>query len=320
MADTDPLYSLRFNYRDNASNVNALCCILINIAASAIESFEAIASNSASMMSFPVSGTFRDFYDKIQAAKYKSEYAPSITQSLSEALKSSFASQSYREELIHYLDSSDNDKIQYLIKQVLVQSLGNSESNIQISFDKITRQDLDKTTMGDEIAGQTAQGDSPMPGIPPGSMIVNYKFVLSPVSGTKVTELREGMRIIVKITAGEANSNNAINLLNLKEDGGVIKNIPAAIVSIKHGMKSSEAIIKITDGIFGKYTEEEPAIKVKMAGLETLASVTSGKEPDKKNAPPAPVPSAKDENPFLIPILAILGILGVVGAIIVFVL
>lgn len=322
MADTDSLYSLRFNFRDNASNLNAVACILINIAAGSIESFEAVASNSSSITGIQMNGTFRDFYNKIQASKYKSEYAPSITQILSESLKSAFASQSYREELIHYLDSGDMDKIKYQLKQILIQSLGNSESDIQITFDKITRKDLEKTNLSDPFAIGSAESGSQTQGVPAGSMIINYKFVLSPVSGTKVSELKEGNRIMVKITPGDANSNNAINLLNLKEEGGLIKNVPATIVSIKHSTNSSEAVIKITDGIFGKYTEEETSIKVKMAGIETLASVTAGKSPEvKNNSSTASAPrSAKDENPLLIPILAILGILGIVGAIIIFVL
>ncbi|MCE9501310.1 MAG: hypothetical protein K8R21_12555, partial [Leptospira sp.] len=208
------------------------------------------------------------------------------------------------------------------LKQILIQSLGNSESDIQITFDKITRKDLEKTNLSDPFAIGSAESGSQTQGVPAGSMIINYKFVLSPVSGTKVSELKEGNRIMVKITPGDANSNNAINLLNLKEEGGLIKNVPATIVSIKHSTNSSEAVIKITDGIFGKYTEEETSIKVKMAGIETLASVTAGKSPEvKNNSSTASAPrSAKDENPLLIPILAILGILGIVGAIIIFVL
>lgn len=81
---------------------------------------------------------------------------------------------------------------------------------------------------------------------------------------------------MVKFNPDDDVASNVINLLSLKDDGGIIRP-PATVIDIKKSPKEVDTIIKVTDGVFGRYKEVETTVKVKMAGFETLATTVKRK-------------------------------------------
>ncbi|HNK94512.1 MAG TPA: hypothetical protein PKK42_15870, partial [Leptospiraceae bacterium] len=81
----------------------------------------------------------------------------------------------------------------------------------------------------------------------------------------------------IKFTPDNEVSNNVINLLSLKEEGGGIRPVPATVIDIKKSPAEVDAVVKVTDGVFGRYSEKETTVKVKLAGFETLATTIKKK-------------------------------------------
>ena len=83
--------------------------------------------------------------------------------------------------------------------------------------------ELDASSVKEEFLEKSKEKEFAEGLIPAGSLIANFTYVLSPVTGTRVDELRIGDRIMVKFAPDNEVSNNVINLLSLKDDGGIIR-------------------------------------------------------------------------------------------------
>jgi hypothetical protein len=155
--------------------------------------------------------------------------------------------------------------------------LGKGDYLINTIFHSIEREELDASSAREDVSEKPKEKEFDEGLIPPGSLVAKFTYVLSPVTGTRVDELRIGDRIMVKFSPEDEVSNNVINLLSLKDDGGLIRPVPATVVDIKKNPKEVDTIIKVTDGVFGRYAEKETTVKVKMAGFETLATTIKKK-------------------------------------------
>ncbi|MCC6274606.1 MAG: hypothetical protein IT569_01990 [Leptospiraceae bacterium] len=316
MGDSDNVYSIRFIAKDESSGYFCIFCGIFDSLNGKFDLYETLVSSQVTFSKVSPQATYKDYSNAIQSTKYKGEFSQNYTSSLTEGYRFTFLSENFIEELRHYLEHKDNERLTYLFQQPLIQILGSgAKLEINLLYDLISRQDIEKASQ----AENSTENPSDLAGsiIPQGSMVVNFKFALSPVSGIKVSDLKEGSRVMVKVVPGDTNSNNAINLLKLKDEGGNVKIIPASIVFINHTSKGAETVIKVTDSIFGKYIEEEPSIKVKLAGNETLASVTSPQIETRRPVVNHPKPESNESSSLPITLLVALGLLGIVGAFIV---
>ncbi|MCB1193516.1 MAG: hypothetical protein H7A23_00360 [Leptospiraceae bacterium] len=281
------IYFIKLIYEASDLNAYILFCTIINKQTGAIEGFDTVVSKIPEIHDNPERYTYRDFINKIQKLKITGNYAQSSTIIFSESLKTSFSNESFMVELLHYLEHNEHENIATLLSQNIARALGKAETqDIQVRVELVDREELDKTTddldfsddtqdMPDDIPSGKGKNKKPEDIIPEGAMEIKFNFVLSPVTGTRIDELKVGDKVMVKILPEDSTSRNVINLLLLKEDSGIIKHIPATIANIVTSESGEiQIIVKITDGIYGKYLEtEESTIKVKMAGPESLATI-----------------------------------------------
>lgn len=275
------LYFLKFVARDSIQRTHVIFCCLANKAKNTIEKFEVLVSYSPDIINIGNDFTYKDIVTKIQKFMLEGNYVQNATLSLTNTFKTAFTAESYLMEYIYYLEYENSEKLNELIKQNLVKILGKNDMFINVIHNSVTREDLEKSSHDIEApVGDTLESvqnaDSGI--IPAGSMVTNFTFLLSPVNGTKVDELKVGDKVLIKLTADNDISSNIINLLSLKEESGIIKPAPATIVDLKKHSGEIATIVKITDGIFAKYTELEIDVKVKLAGNETLSAKSRNAE------------------------------------------
>ena len=208
---------------------------------------------------------------------FEGNHVQSATLTLVNSFKNSFSSESYLVEMLYYLEYENSEKLNELLKQNLSKVLGKGDYLINTIFHSIEREELDGTAVKEDLTEKPKEKEYEDGLIPPGSLISKFTYVLSPVTGTRVDELRIGDRIMVKFATDDEISNNVINLLSLKDEAGIIRPVPATIIDIKKNPKEVDTIVKITDGIFGRYKEAETTVKVKLAGFETLATTIKKK-------------------------------------------
>ncbi|MEM7183433.1 MAG: hypothetical protein AAF518_21170 [Spirochaetota bacterium] len=299
----ETLYFINLLSHDNDSRAHVLFCALLNKTTQKVEGFDAVVCLSSDNTETPEYASFKDVIGRIQKLKFEAEIARSSTTLLVDSLKKSFASESYMIELMHYLEHGDTEKIKSLFKDKLAEAIGGiSHPTIKIIHKEVSREESEKPGVhpsenkeensGEEDKPVTPDMHAPItPGdgedyhFPEGATVARFDFVLSPVSGKRIDELQAGEKIMVKIKRDDSGSRNVINLLMLEdEETKSIRAIPAEIEHISQSALGYQINVKITDGIYASNLEDEPTVKAKLAGSETLASVLKGDATKKTEA------------------------------------
>ncbi len=271
------LYFIKFVARDSIQRTFVVFAAVANKQKNTIERFDTLVSHSTELININSDYTYKDVVNRIQKFMFEGNHVQSATLTLVNSFKNSFNSESYLVEMMYYLEYENSEKLNELLKQNLSKVLGKGDYLINTIFHPIEREELDASSVKEEIPEKGKEKEFADGLIPPGSLVANFTYVLSPVTGTRVDELRIGDRIMVKFAPDTEVSNNVINLLSLKDDGGVIRPVPATVIEIKKSPTEVDAIVKITDGVFGRYSEKETTVKVKLAGFETLATTIKRK-------------------------------------------
>lgn len=271
------LYFIKFVARDSIQRTFVVFAGVANKQKNIIEKFETLVSHAPELININSDYTYKDVVNRIQKFMFEGNHVQSATLTLVNSFKNSFSSESYLVEMMYYLEYENSEKLNELIKQNLSKVLGKGDYLINTIFHSIEREELDATAVKEDLNEKPKEKEIEDGLIPPGSLVSKFTYVLSPVTGTRVDELRIGDRVMVKFAPEDEASNNVINLLSLKDDSGLIRPVPATIIEIKKNPKEVDAIVKITDGVFGRYKEVETTVKVKMAGFETLATTIKKK-------------------------------------------
>lgn len=271
------LFFIKFVARDSIQRTFVVFAGIANKQKNIIERFETLVSHSNELININSDYTYKDVVNRIQKFMFEGNHVQSATLTLINSFKNSFSSEGYLVEMMYYLEYDNTEKLNELIKQNLSKVLGKGDYLINTIFHPIEREEIDTSAIKEEFIDKSKEKDFVESLIPQGSLVANFTYVLSPVTGTRVDELRIGDRIMIKFTPDNDVSNNVINLLSLKEEGGVIRPVPATVIEIKKSPAEIDAIVKVTDGIFGRYSEKETTVKVKLAGFETLATTIKKK-------------------------------------------
>jgi hypothetical protein len=270
------LYFLKFVASDSLQRTFVLFGAVFNKQKNAVEKFETLVSYSPDLTKINNDYTLRDLTSRIQKFMLEGNYVQNATLSLINTFKNSFSLETYVMELIYYVEFENHDKLVELLKQNLVKILGKSDVSINVKFDAVEKEDLEKSSYANEnVVEKPVEPVLSLEDIiPEGAIVAPFTFVLSPVHGVKVDDLKNGDKVLIKFSPEDESANNIINLLSLKDDSGIIRPAPATIVDIRKQPNQIDTIVKLTDGIFAKYTELETSIKVKLATNEPISSTS----------------------------------------------
>ncbi|TGN02726.1 hypothetical protein [Leptospira dzoumogneensis] len=331
---SEQVYSLLFQSRDGASSLYILFGGIVDPVSSRIDRFEVVAVGNSELINIPLSGTtFKDVTNVCQKIKYEGKQLKNLTNKLQELFSNSGRSDDFMEQLIHYINKREDDKIKYLVNQIQNQAMGNSKPDISLWYSLIDRDKIDEAGSGksafetldsEESQEDSAPEETPVipigvptgidASIPPTAARVQFKFILSPVSGIPVNQLKPGDQIVVQLTGSDPTTMGIIDSMKLKTEDGSIKPIPATVVATENKGVENETIVKIGNDVFGKIYEEENSIKVRLYTGEKPVSKSSG-----SNTSTASSASLEaGESSLLLTVLIALGVVGI-GMIAIFV-
>lgn len=268
---------------DQIANAYILFCALCNPQEHKIISFDLLVSWNVDLVQMPDFATYKDIINKINKTKVFGSFSQTSTNSLRVAFSEKIKQENYLIELLHYVQHNDTEKAQSLLSEVLQVSLGITEPEIHVHIFSVVEEEIEVISIEESTSSDSGESSPEkqvqikikIPEVPitAGAIIGKFQFVLSPVSGKRMDELKAGDRIMVKLSTFDTPSRNIINLLTLRDRNGDIKNVPATLTFAELTDNGLEFVAKITDGIFVKYIEQEEAsIKVKLAGDETLST------------------------------------------------
>ncbi|MBN2079214.1 MAG: hypothetical protein JW838_09625 [Spirochaetes bacterium] len=122
------------------------------------------------------------------------------------------------------------------------------------------------------------------------SVILPVKPIVAPVKGKPIYELRVGDRLMVYILPQSDRANYFIDLLNLRDEREIIPT-PAEVIDIKSGTgknNPTDILTMIAKGIYGKFTETEKQVKLKLHNPAEDGSPSGRKKTGTDGAPAVP--------------------------------
>ncbi|PJZ58507.1 hypothetical protein [Leptospira barantonii] len=326
---SNQVYSFQFISRDTASSIHILFTSVIDIQQAKMDKIEVIAvGQSENIGSIQLSvSTHKDVANVCQKLKYEGKQLKNLTNKLMELFQSNGKSDDFMEQLIHYFKSKDDNKISYILNQVINEATGNSKPDIQIFYMIVDRARLDETNQGSPLEDSSSEeSDSDLPTfepppietsrpiesteqfIPAGSRVIPMKYVLSPVSGIQVNALKPGDKIMIQLLKSDTSSQSIIEAMKLETPEGQIRPVPGTVVSSKNNGVENETVVQIGSDIFGKIYEEENSIKVRPYTGEKPIATTGGKSSSKSSSQGS---GSSEDSGLLITILIALGVLGI---------
>ncbi|MCG6169517.1 hypothetical protein [Leptospira sanjuanensis] len=327
---SNQVYSFQFISRDPSSSIHILFTSVIDIQQAKMDKIEVVAvgqSENIGSVQLSVS-THKDVVNVCQKLKYEGKQLKNLTNKLLELFQANGKSDDFMEQLMHYFKSKDNDKISYILNQVINQAAGNSKPDIQIFYVIVDRSKLEEenqsTGFEDSSIEETDEDlpsletsspaeisrpvETPEQFIPPGSRVIPMKYVLSPVSGIQINTLKPGDKIMIQLLKSDTSSQSIIEAMKLETPEGQIRPVPGTVVSSKNNGVENETVVQIGSDIFGKIYEEENSIKVRPYTGEKPIAATSGKSSSSKGSSQS---SSSEDSGLLITILIALGVLGI---------
>jgi hypothetical protein len=290
MGQNDQLFCIRFTSSNDDSKIYNLGVILLDFKSGRLFNLEVLSTSQSSILISSIDLPPKGISSKIQKTIYEGKHLKVITKTLTDQLKSSIGNEGFREEILHYCETSDNEKVKYLLENVISKAAGVSNHLIDLTLDTITIAEYEKPANSEDSNTSDSQPGSNDPDltnaitdIPPGSRMVQSKLQLSPVSGVPVSSLSFGSKIVVRLNPSDATTNEVIQTMNLKEEDGNIKPLVAQIHKITHDGMESEIIIKISENIFSKLLEEVNTVKVKTSLAETKSASKKSMNDIEKN-------------------------------------
>ncbi|HMV77415.1 MAG TPA: hypothetical protein PL048_05835 [Leptospiraceae bacterium] len=261
---------IKFASRDQISKTSVLLCMALETGKKKLERIDAVVSPSHETTAIDAGDTYRDCTNRIQNIILSGHSSQSSSISLINHIKNQFTQESFTFELNHYLEHGDGDKLKNLMERTIQRVFGSrSEQESALFLSENTQEEMDALSPPPSTDLPKAENDAreyEIPSVvPPGSKIVKFQFIVAPVTGTEVSELRLGDRILIKIQEGP-DSNDILSELQLKDQSGIIIPCPGIIIDLVHNEDdSTSVVVKLGEGIYGQYIEAERNIRVKMA-------------------------------------------------------
>ncbi|PJZ61157.1 hypothetical protein [Leptospira adleri] len=328
---SNQVYSFQFISRDSASSIHILFTGVIDIQNAKIDKLEVVAvgqSDNIASVQLSVS-THKDVVNLCQKLKYEGKQLKNLTNKLNELFQTNGKSDDFMEQLIHYFKGKDNEKISYLLNQIINQAAGNSKPEIQIFYmivDRARLEDENQSSSGADSSVENSEStNEDLPSldsspsiefgkptetveqyIPSGARVIPMKFVLSPVSGVQINTLKPGDKVMIQLLKADTSSQVIIESMKLETPEGQIRPVPGTIITSKNNGVENETVVQIGADIFGKIYEEENSIKVKPYTGER--TISAGKQPSKTTSQSS---QTSEDSGLLITILVALGVLGI---------
>lgn len=325
---SNQVYTFQFISKDTSLSVHILFTSVIDIQQAKIEKLEVVAvGKSENIESVQLSvSTHKDIVKVCQKLKYEGKQLKNLTNRLVELFQTNGKSDDFMEQLIHYFNGKDNDKIKYILNQVINQAAGNSKPDIQFFYTIIDRSRLNEENQKDifedssleekneDTSSEPTSFEIKKPAetleqfIPSGARVIPMKYVLSPVSGIQISTLKPGDKIMIQLLKSDSSSQSIIETMKLETPEGQIRPLPGTVVASKNNGVENETVIQIGSDIFGKIYEEENSIKVRpYSGEKPILIGEKSSSPKNKTK----ISETQEDSGLMITILIALGILGI---------
>lgn len=212
-------------------------------------------------------------WDELEDVIIKQKWSGSYNTNLTGALQAQFEKLNedtfIRSQLFDAVNEYDFSGAETVLYDVLNRILQDKSLKIEIGIQEVSNEEIqqvikrrdneNKVKYNKNISNKNSFN------VEKGAVLVEVSPILSPVKGKPLYDIRIGDKIMTKIEPKNDQANYFIDYYKLRTETR-IKPIPGEVVDIKADSKDApvEIILKIDQGFYGKCTEEERQVKLRL--------------------------------------------------------
>jgi hypothetical protein len=260
----------------NTSSYGLFIVFLDNITKN-VERYDVISSHFSTLFENNIGMPWNELDEIITKLKWKGEYATSLTHDIQASIEDLFQPGTGRtQDIWANIKKAQVGKVVTIFEEVLGRPTGDKNIKCEVAIETVTKSEIEdvKRARREREGKDTIGGTSGAPavnqqeqanreaGIEENAVILEVSLVLSPVSGVAIADLKDGDKIMVKISEQSSRGQYFIDLLNATKDNEIIP-IPATVVRTNKEAKIYIVLANIGPGVYGKSLDEDN-VKVKM--------------------------------------------------------
>lgn len=258
----------------NTSSYGLLIVFLDNISKN-VEKYDIISSHFSTLFENNIGMPWNELDEIITKLKWKGEYATSLTHDIQASIEDLFQPGTGRtQDIWANIKKAQIGKVVTIFEEVLGRPTGDKNIKCELAIETVTKSEIEdvrrsrreregKDVIGTGMSntGQQEQANRDA-GIEENAVVLEVSLILSPVSGVAIADLKDGDKIMVKISEQSSRGQYFIDLLNATKDNEIIP-IPATVVKTNKEGKIYTVLANIGPGVYGKSLDEDN-VKVKM--------------------------------------------------------
>jgi len=262
--------ALKARFKATKSNAFGFLLVFMDNELHSPESIVTLVSHYGSMYEIDPKQTWSAIEDRMNELRLKGEFAASISRDAQNAIEALLGGM--RPDEISALTGIETiAKTEHLLSATLAKPLADKNVTIEVAIEDVTeaqrvavKQEREKRSQ-DKAAAEAPEAPAPedkLFNVEEGAVILSVNFVLSPVSGIPIFELKIGDKIMIKIDPASKRGAYFIDLLGAKRDNDILP-IPATVTEMHIGKANENMVlVKIGEGVYGRISEAEK-VKIK---------------------------------------------------------
>ncbi len=258
---------LKSRFKSNSMSLYGILLMIFNRSQD-LDSFNTVVSTYSTIYETEPHIGWEKFEEAIMELKWKGNFNNSMTASLMNQISTIGRDVNMKNQLYDYLNNYDYDNVETFMFDAINRIIHDKNLILEVGIQEVTPEEF-----RDVKEKRSKSPDEPREApVEDGSAILPVEPILSPVKGKPIFELKIGDKIMAKIIPNSDRANYFIDLLDLRYDGG-IRPTPCEVIDIKSTGKNSpiEILTQIGPGIYGKCSEDEKQVKLRIYDPSTDA-------------------------------------------------
>ncbi len=238
------------------------------------ESYSAVVSTYSDLYNLEPHEDWMKYREYIANVKWKGNFNATMTSSVMDHFKRFSEEMNSITLLYDSICDYDYNAMDTALFDIINRIIHDKSLMLETAIQEITPQDYRVGVTGAEQKESSGDGAvAPDEGYPveDDAVILPVKPIVAPVKGKPIYELRVGDRLMVYLQPQSDRANYYIDMLNLREENG-IKPTMGEVIDIKAGSgknNPTDILTLLGKGIYGKFTETEKQVKLKLYNAET---------------------------------------------------
>ncbi|HNW28936.1 MAG TPA: hypothetical protein PKN50_10700 [Spirochaetota bacterium] len=238
------------------------------------ESYSAVVSTYSDLYSLEPHEDWTKYREYIANVKWKGNFNATMTSSLMDHIKRFSEEMNSITLLYDSICDYDYNAMDMALYDIINRIIHDKNLTLETAIQEITPQEYRNGITGAEQKAEVnddAAGPDEGYTVEDDAVILPVKPIVAPVKGKPIYELRVGDKLMIYLQPQSDRANYYIDMLNLRGDEG-IKPTMGEVIDIKAGSgknNPTDILTLISKGIYGKFTETEKQVKLKLYNAET---------------------------------------------------